>query len=652
MLVGQNLGPFIIDKELGAGAMGAVYRARYEKTGQVVAVKVMAPGLGDNNPSAVARFEREAAILKQLHHPNIVRLFGVGKFQGTRYYAMEYIQGESLDRIMNRRGRMTWEEVVELGQQLCSALQHAHEAGIVHRDLKPSNLMILTDGTLKLTDFGIAKDLDVTALTSANCTVGTASYMSPEQCKGERDITYKSDLYSLGVVFYELITGKKPFNAENAMDMFLLHVQGTFERPSRIVLDMPVWMDNLICQMLEKKPEQRPLSAKMVSEVLGSIQEKVEAQQSAGVDAVRARMIDRPRGTRNPDEGDKEVARALMTGKKGRRKPKKAGGAPRWLTTGPLGLVVVIAGAGCLLAALAGVLYFVTRPPDPETLYTRAKKLMDSPSFDDHEKAYAPDGPIRAYLANYAARPGDETKQILAWKKQCDVEECEDSLQKLLKRMRKGFNSEPASDAERDAKQAALADERGELVEAQHLWQDMTNKYGPSSGQDHWGILAANHLAVDQAVLDHEKKLANDLREFHQSGREPRLEGLDQDAYKALRFQYLGDWASVKSLYNRMKDDAAKSPDARFWDVYLSRQLKGIDERLPKKDDPNYRRDLVTRAVETCEQAMAADPPDRPTARAVASHVIDLYGDDPDLKPLVDRARKVRKEVAGKPAAP
>ncbi len=149
----------------------------------------MAPGLGDNNPSAVARFEREADILKKLNHPNIVRLYARGKFQGTRYYAMEYVKGESLDHVMARRGRMSWEDVVDLGRQLCDGLQHAHEAGVVHRDLKPSNLMVLADGTLKLTDFGIAKDLDVTALTSANCTVGTASYMSPEQCKGERDIT-------------------------------------------------------------------------------------------------------------------------------------------------------------------------------------------------------------------------------------------------------------------------------------------------------------------------------------------------------------------------------------------------------------------------------------------------------------------------------
>ena len=122
-------------------------------------------------------------------------------------------------------------------------MQHAHEHGIVHRDLKPSNLMILADGTLKLTDFGIAKDLDRTALTEANCTVGTAAYMSPEQCKGERNLTHKSDLYSMGVMFYELLTGRKPFNAENAMDMFLQHCNAEVERPSRIVLDIPVWLD-------------------------------------------------------------------------------------------------------------------------------------------------------------------------------------------------------------------------------------------------------------------------------------------------------------------------------------------------------------------------------------------------------------------------
>jgi serine/threonine-protein kinase len=203
MHVGQNFGQFEIEKELGSGAMGTVYRARLRQDGkpdQTVALKVIAFGLSGNE-QALARFEREAKILKQLRHPNIVRLLGTGRYRGTPFFAMEFVDGQSLDKVMidrqvgvANRPPFTWEEVVEMGKPLCSALQHAHDKGIIHRDLKPSNLMITREGILKLTDFGIAKDLDVTALTGANNTIGTAAYMSPEQCKGERRLTGKSDL--------------------------------------------------------------------------------------------------------------------------------------------------------------------------------------------------------------------------------------------------------------------------------------------------------------------------------------------------------------------------------------------------------------------------------------------------------------------------
>src|SRR5262245_66526584 len=129
MKPGQQIGPFVIEKEIGAGAMGAVYRGVYPKTGQQVAIKVMLSGHSENKQSA-DRFQREVAILKQLNHPNIVRLLGDGKHEGTRYYAMEYIEGESLDRALSRRGRFSWEEVVTLGRQLCDALKHAHAKGL------------------------------------------------------------------------------------------------------------------------------------------------------------------------------------------------------------------------------------------------------------------------------------------------------------------------------------------------------------------------------------------------------------------------------------------------------------------------------------------------------------------------------------------
>src|SRR5262249_28067919 len=181
-----------------------------------------------SNEQALARFQREVSILKQLDHPNITKYYGSGRFQKVPFYIMEFVEGESLDQILARRGRIGWEEVVAIGTQLCAPLHNAHEKGIIHRDLKPANLMILDDGTCKLTDFGIAKDTDVTALTAANSTLGTATYMSPEQCKGVRDITAQADLYSMGVMFYELLTGRKPFNAETVMETFLMHTSAPF----------------------------------------------------------------------------------------------------------------------------------------------------------------------------------------------------------------------------------------------------------------------------------------------------------------------------------------------------------------------------------------------------------------------------------------
>jgi serine/threonine protein kinase len=203
MLDGQHIGPFEIEKELGSGAMGTVYRAKFHRTAEKVvpvAIKVVTLALLGNE-GAMARFEREANILKQLKHPHIVRLIAHGKInKANPYIAMEYIDGEALDRVLARRGRLGWEEVVAYGKQLSEALQYAHDKGIIHRDLKPSNLMITREGVLKLTDFGIAKDLDVTPITHPNSTIGTVAYMSPEQCKGDRNLSNKSDLYSLGIV--------------------------------------------------------------------------------------------------------------------------------------------------------------------------------------------------------------------------------------------------------------------------------------------------------------------------------------------------------------------------------------------------------------------------------------------------------------------
>ncbi len=376
MLVGENIGPFKVDKELGSGAMGTVYRATFAKDGRSkrVAIKVIAPGLGDNE-RIQARFEREASILKQLKHPNIVRLLATGKFQGRPFYAMEYIEGYALDKQLGKQGHFPWEKVVELGKQVCAALQHAHDNGIIHRDLKPSNLMVDRDGNLKLADFGIAKDSDMTGQTSANSTVGTAAYMSPEQCRGERDLTPKSDLYALGIVLYELLTGRKPFHAENAMDMFIQHVSGSFERPARHVMDIPPWLDTLVCQLMEKKPEHRPADARTVAQALDDVKQRVESHKSLGAE-IASKVARKGAGK------ERQLAEEIVAGKRiKKRKQRSKAEFRKQLATAAM---IVVALAGLTLLLIYGI-----QGPGPAKLLAKAQELIEKGDKEIKAKQYA-----------------------------------------------------------------------------------------------------------------------------------------------------------------------------------------------------------------------------------------------------------------------
>jgi tRNA A-37 threonylcarbamoyl transferase component Bud32 len=365
MRAGEQVGPFTIEKALGSGAMGTVFRARVEKTGQHVAIKIIAPGLS-RNEKIMSRFEREADMLKQLKHANIVRLLATGRFQGTPFYAMEFIEGETLEDLLQRKGKLTWIEVVGIGKQICAALVHVHEAGILHRDLKPSNLMVTKDGIVKLTDFGIAKDLDQTQITSANFTVGTAAYMSPEQCRGQREITHKTDLYSLGIVLYELLIGRRPFRAETPMDMFLMHVKGKFERPGRIELDIPPALDTLICQLLEKKPEHRPRDAAMVARALEEVMEQVAAGESAGA-SVAGKVA-----RRGKDEEDKEAAQALLTARRKVREPK------RGLSKEQIYRRVVALGLFIAFLGIVALIVYALWPDSPEKRWQKALDYVEA----------------------------------------------------------------------------------------------------------------------------------------------------------------------------------------------------------------------------------------------------------------------------------
>lgn len=262
--------PFELLEKVGEGGMGVVYRARYVGNDRIVAVKLLPDDVAQN-PTLVARFERELEILAQLRHPNIVHCFGGTTKSQQHFYAMELVEGGTLAQALRAKGRLSWDYVVEYGIQMCAALQYAHERGIIHRDVKPANFLLTKTGKLKLSDFGLASVQAGQRLTMAGRTAGTFLYMAPEQIRGKPPLSNRTDLYALGCVFFELLTGKPPFLAENPAEVLHKHLKETPPRISTVLLDCPLELDRLVADLLQKDPEQRPLSAAEVERRLQTL---------------------------------------------------------------------------------------------------------------------------------------------------------------------------------------------------------------------------------------------------------------------------------------------------------------------------------------------------------------------------------------------
>lgn len=258
--------------------MGTVYLGRHEQTGLQAAVKVLAPSLA-REEGLVARFMREIDSLQKLKNPHVVELFDHGVDGDMHYYAMEYVEGETLTARLRREKRLPWRETVELSIQICIALKAAHDAGIIHRDLKPSNLLLAPDGQIKLTDFGVAQVFAGSKLTVTGGIIGTAEYMSPEQGQGRR-ITKRSDLYSLGAVMYVMLTGRPPFSGKTTLDVIHKHTYSQFDRPRLRVPDIPSWLDDIVCQLMEKDPDKRFADAYVVNRKLQELLRKIELSNS------------------------------------------------------------------------------------------------------------------------------------------------------------------------------------------------------------------------------------------------------------------------------------------------------------------------------------------------------------------------------------
>ena len=249
---------------VGRGGMGEVYRAEDLRLGQVVAIKFLPESLSQDS-AALARFHAEVRTARQVSHPNVCRVFDIGEANGALFLTMEYVDGEDLASVVRRIGRLSPDKATEIARQICAGLQAAHERGVIHRDLKPANVMLDGAGKIRITDFGLAGI--AAAIKDSEIRAGTPAYMAPEQLAG-REVTARSDIYSLGLVLYEILTGKRAFDAKTLPELMRLREESTITNPSTLVRDLDPLLERVILRCLERDPAQRPASALQVAAAL------------------------------------------------------------------------------------------------------------------------------------------------------------------------------------------------------------------------------------------------------------------------------------------------------------------------------------------------------------------------------------------------
>ena len=271
-LVGQSLGHYKILGQLGAGGMGVVYRAFDRELQEPVAIKTLKPEAMATG-AALDRFKQEIRLARKIAHRNVVRTYDLGEQNGMYYLTMEYVEGTSLKQLIVSRGKLPVEVTLTVGKQLCRALEVAHAEGVIHRDIKPQNIVVEPNGFLKVMDFGIARLANPPqgkGLTEAGTAIGTPDYMSPEQLSG-LELDPRSDLYAAGVVLFECLTGRLPFEAETTWALVAKHLEEEPPDPRLTTPDVPGALAVVILKAMAKDPRKRFESASQMHDALARI---------------------------------------------------------------------------------------------------------------------------------------------------------------------------------------------------------------------------------------------------------------------------------------------------------------------------------------------------------------------------------------------
>jgi serine/threonine-protein kinase len=305
-------GRYRVERKLGRGGMAEVFLARDLRLDRLVALKVLAPALS-SDPAFVARFRREAQAAAGLSHPNIVAVYDWGEALGSYFIAMEYAPGRTLAEVIEAEAPLTTERTALIGAQIAAALAAAHREGVVHRDIKPSNVIVGGEDAVKVTDFGIAHVVEEagTRLTVTGTVLGTPAYLSPEQAEG-RGVDPRSDVYSLGVVLYELATGATPFQGQTSAALAYQHARQPLESPSVRNPAVPAALDAIITESLAKDPGARPSSAEQVRRRLSALTDPSRVPAAATTEVAATRLLPAPGRDRRLWWGLTVLAAALI----------------------------------------------------------------------------------------------------------------------------------------------------------------------------------------------------------------------------------------------------------------------------------------------------------------------------------------------------
>ena len=274
-------GRYEILQLLGEGGMGAVYKARDREVDRLVALKVIRPELA-NQPEVLRRFKQELILARKVTHKNVIRIFDLGEADGIKFISMDFIEGQDLRSLLRQKGKLAPSEATAIMTQVCQALEAAHLEGVVHRDLKPQNIMLDSQGRATVMDFGIARSTEVTGMTQTGALLGTPDYMSPEQAKGQ-EVDARSDLFTLGIIFYELLTGKTPYQADTLLGTLLKRTQERARPPIELNPTLPRYLNDLVMRCLEISPAARYQSA-------AEIAKDLEAETAPRPTALRLRL--------------------------------------------------------------------------------------------------------------------------------------------------------------------------------------------------------------------------------------------------------------------------------------------------------------------------------------------------------------------------